>query len=61
MNTEQNYVEWLNDAIRRSGRKKDWLADQMGVCRTTFWKKCKKGEFGKFEKEEIEKLLGLKK
>lgn len=46
----------INDILKQQGRKQKWLAEQMGVHRSTVWRWCKSGT-GFDTLFEISKLL----
>lgn len=51
------YKTQLNKMIVKSGRKRNWLSEQLEMDRTTFWRKANGDTFTKEEKQSIEDLL----
>ena len=51
------YKTRLNKMIVKSGRKRNWLSDQLEMNRVTFWRKANKDTFTEEEKKVIENLL----
>lgn len=43
--------------LRKSGRKKGWLSDVMGIQRCKFWRMANADSFSPEQKQEIRKLL----
>ena len=52
-----SYKNELAEKIEKSGRKRIWISNQLGVPRTTFWRKANNDTFTDEEKSEINKLL----
>jgi DNA-binding NtrC family response regulator len=47
----------ISAELTRQGRKRQWLADQMGISRITLWRKLTDKKLSKEEKEKILSLL----
>lgn len=51
------YKHELNKKIKKSGRKRIWVSDQLNMSRTTFWRKVNDNTLTDKEKSMIELLL----
>lgn len=54
-----NYTEKLTARLKANGLKKTWLADQLSLRYTEFWKKLNGANGKKFTKEEKQKINTL--
>ncbi len=49
----------LGSILKKQGRKKRWLADQMATTETTVGRWCKSGEIPQIKLKKIKEVLGV--
>lgn len=57
--TNQELAQAVNEAIKESGIKKNWIAEQLGIQRESFARALNKKQFSLDDANKILELLGL--
>lgn len=52
-----SYKQDLRKQIKKAGRTRNWISQQLDISRVTFWRKVNSDSFSKEEKKKINSLL----
>jgi len=59
IHTNKELAQAVNEAIKESGYKKNWIADQLGIQKESFARMLNKKQFSLDDANKILELLGL--